>query len=409
MDKNKENVPKIRFSGFEDPWEQRKFSDNIVGIQTGTNLLGSLSNSGVPLLKMGNIQRGYFSLDKLELLDINEKVEEENIAYYGDFFFNTRNTLELVGKGATWTGKGGKYAFNSNIARFTFKGIDTIFFNYLYNTQDMIKQVHARAMGTTSVAAIYPRNLNSLEYKLPSIQEQKAIGTFFIQLDNLITLHQRKLENLQDKKKGLLQKMFPKDGEKFPELRFPGFTDPWEQHKLKDVSTYSNGGSFENDVQEKGRYELVTLKSVDMEGNLVHSGRYVDTEVPTLTKGTLVMVLSEQSPGLLGMTAQIPIDNTYILNQRVAEIRPNQSVDSYFLSMAINRNQQYFSRCGAGTKVQNISKSNVENYEFLCPLLQEQQKIGKFFTTLNNIITFHHRKLEHLQQQKKGLLQQMFI
>lgn len=146
-----------------------------------------------------------------------------------------------------------------------------------------------------------------------------------------------------------------------------------------------------------------------MDGNLVHSGRYVDTEVPTLTKGTLVMVLSEQSPGLLGMTAQIPIDNTYILNQRVAEIRPNQSVDSYFLSMVINRNQQYFSRCGAGTKVQNISKSNVENYEFLCPLLQEQQRIGKFFTTLNNLITFHHRKLEHLQQQKKGLLQQMFI
>lgn len=203
-----ESKPKRRFAGFTDDWEQRKFSDNIVAIQTGTNLLGGLSNSGTPLLKMGNIQRGYFSLDKLEHLDINEKVEEENIAYYGDFFFNTRNTLELVGKGATWTGEGGKYAFNSNIARFTFKGIDTIFFNYLYNTQDMIKQVHARAMGTTSVAAIYPHNLNSLEYKLPSIEEQKAIGIFFIQLDNLITLHQRKLDKLQNIKKAYLNEMF---------------------------------------------------------------------------------------------------------------------------------------------------------------------------------------------------------
>ena len=203
-----ETKPKRRFSGFTDDWEQRKFIDNIVAIQTGTNLLGSLSNRGVPLLKMGNIQRGYFSLDKLEHLAINEKVEEENIAYYGDFFFNTRNTLELVGKGATWTGEGGKYAFNSNIARFTFKGIDTIFFNYLYNTQDMIKQVHARAMGTTSVAAIYPQNLNSLEYKLPSLEEQKAIGTFFIQLDNLITLHQRKLEKLKNMKQAYLTEMF---------------------------------------------------------------------------------------------------------------------------------------------------------------------------------------------------------
>lgn len=203
-----ESTPKLRFDGFTGDWKQRKFSDNIVSIQTGTNLLGGLSNTGIPLLKMGNIQRGYFSLDKIEYLDVSEKVEEENIAYYGDFFFNTRNTLELVGKGATWTGEGGKYAFNSNIARFAFKGIDTIFFNYLYNTQHMIKQIHARAMGTTSVAAIYPQNLNSLEYKLPSIEEQKKIGKYFTQLDHLITLYQRKLEKLQNIKKAYLNEMF---------------------------------------------------------------------------------------------------------------------------------------------------------------------------------------------------------
>lgn len=197
---------------------------------------------------------------------------------------------------------------------------------------------------------------------------------------------------------------------KVPKRRFREFgnAEEWEQRKLKDVSTYSNGGSFENDVQEKGRYELITLKSVDMDGNLVHSGRYVDIEVPTLTKGTLVMILSEQSPGLLGMTAQIPVDNTYILNQRVAEIRPDESVESYFLSMAINKNQPYFSRCGAGTKVQNISKSNVENYEFLCPPLQEQQKIGQFFTTINKSIILHQRKLEKVKTLKKAYLTEMF-
>jgi len=205
---NGNNVPEIRFAGFTDAWEQRKFSDNIISIQTGTNLLGGLGNTGIPLLKMGNIQRGYFSLDKIEYLDAKDEVEKENIAYYGDFFFNTRNTLELVGKGATWTGESGKYAFNSNIARFVFKDIDTIFFNYLYNTQNMIKQVNARAMGTTSVAAIYPRNLNSVEYKLPSLEEQNKIGLYFQNLDNLITLHQRKLEKLKNIKKACLEKMF---------------------------------------------------------------------------------------------------------------------------------------------------------------------------------------------------------
>ena len=206
--KNGEKVPELRFAGFADDWEERKFKDNIVSIQTGTNLLGSTVNEGTPLIKMGNLQRGYFSFKKLEYLDSNSNVGSEDIVNYGDFLFNTRNTLELVGKGATWTGIGGKYAFNSNIARFKFDGIDTIFFNYLYNTQQVISQVHARAVGTTSVSAVYPRDLNSLLYYLPSIEEQQKIGSFFKQLDDTIALHQRKLDLLKEQKKGFLQKMF---------------------------------------------------------------------------------------------------------------------------------------------------------------------------------------------------------
>lgn len=141
---------------------------------------------------------------------------------------------------------------------------------------------------------------------------------------------------------------------------------------------------------------------------MVNSKRYVDIEVPTLTKGTLVMILSEQAPGLLGMTAIIPTDNKYVLNQRVAEIRPNQEVESYFLSMAINRNQIYFSKHGAGTKVQNISKPNVENYEFLIPEILEQQKIAACLSSLDELISTQIQKLEALQLHKKGLLQGLF-
>ena len=210
--KNGEKNPEIRFAGFTDDWEQRKLGEDLESIQTGTNLLGSENNNGMPLLKMGNIQRGYFDTSKLEYLVDNKSVEPENVAYYGDFFFNTRNTMELVGKGATWTGESGKYAFNSNIARFKLKGIDTIFFNFLYNTDSMAKQVHARAMGTTSVAAIYPRSLDSIDYCLPCIDEQKRIGDYFRNLDHLITLHQRKCDNLKLVKKFMLQNMFPKKG-----------------------------------------------------------------------------------------------------------------------------------------------------------------------------------------------------
>lgn len=166
-------------------WEQRKLVDDLVSIHTGTNLLGSTTNTGIPLIKMGNIQRGYFDTSKVEFLAENEHPDNEDIANYGDFFFNTRNTLELVGKGATWMKNSGEYAFNSNIARFELRNIDTVFFNYLYNTETMTRQIHARAMGTTSVAAIYPRTLESVGYLVPCMKEQQKIGAYFKHLDNL--------------------------------------------------------------------------------------------------------------------------------------------------------------------------------------------------------------------------------
>lgn len=205
---NGEKVPEIRFDGFTYDWEQRKLGDDLVSIHTGTNLLGSITNTGMPLIKMGNIQRGYFDTSKVEFLAENEQPDKADIANYGDFFFNTRNTLELVGKGATWMKNSGEYAFNSNIARFELRNLDTIFFNYLYNTDYMTKQIHARAMGTTSVAAIYPRTLDSVEYLAPCMKEQQKIGAYFKQLDHLITLHQRKCDELKKMKKYMLQNMF---------------------------------------------------------------------------------------------------------------------------------------------------------------------------------------------------------
>lgn len=191
---NGAKVPEIRFNGFTHDWEQRKLGDDLVSIHTGTNLLGSITNTGMPLIKMGNIQRGYFDTSKVEFLAENEQPDKADIVNYGDFFFNTRNTLELVGKGATWMKNSGEYAFNSNIARFELRNLDTIFFNYLYNTDYMTKQIHARAMGTTSVAAIYPRTLDSVEYLAPCMKEQQKIGAYFKQLDHLITLHQRQTD-----------------------------------------------------------------------------------------------------------------------------------------------------------------------------------------------------------------------
>lgn len=194
-----------------------------------------------------------------------------------------------------------------------------------------------------------------------------------------------------------------------PELRFPEFDEEWEKRKLGEVVNYKNGGSFESLVKKHGVYKLITLKSVNTEGKLCNSGKYIDDKcVETLCNDTLVMILSEQAPGLVGMTAIIPNNNEYVLNQRVAALVPKQFIDSQFLSKLINRNQKYFSVRSAGTKVKNISKGHVENFNFLSPDYIEQQKIGNFFSKLDRQIELEEKKLDLLEQQKKGYMQKLF-
>ena len=406
--------PQLRFEGFTDDWEERKFKDNIVSIQTGTNLLGSAVNEGTPLIKMGNLQRGYFSFKKLEYLDSNSNVGSEDIVNYGDFLFNTRNTLELVGKGATWTGISGKYAFNSNIARIKFDGIDTIFFNYLYNTQQVISQVHARAVGTTSVSAVYPRDLNSLLYYLPSIEEQQKIGSFFKQLDNTIALHQRKLDLLKEQKKGYLQKMFPKNGAKVPELRFAGFADDWEDRKLGELASFSKGNGYtKNDLVEFG-------DPIILYGRLYTKYETVIEKVDTFVNKKDKSIISEGSEVIVPASGESSEDisrasvvgkSGIILGGDLNIIKPVNYIDSIFLALTISNGSQQkeMSKRAQGKSVVHLHNSDLKQVNILYPKLEEQQKIGSFFKQLDNTIVLHQRKLDFLKEQKKGFLQKMFV
>ena len=346
MKEEKRNVPKLRFPEFTGDWEQRKFEDDIISIQTGTNMLGSSTNKGTPLLKMGNIQRGYFDTSKMEYLDENENVEEENIVYYGDFFFNTRNTLDLVGKGATWLGEDGKYAFNSNIARFKFKNLDTIFFNYLYNTDSVTKQIHARATGTTSVAAIYPRALESVTYFVPSQNEQKKIGKFFTNLDNTITLHQRKLDSIKEYKKGMLQKMFPKNGASVPEVRFPGFTGVWEQRKFGELYKKSN----EKNDGSIGIDKNITVATMQFKDDVrVSSNDYLKTYY-TFKVGDIAFEGHQSKDFRFGRFVENDIGDG-IVSHIFAVFRPIMDYDLMFWKYAINNERLMQRVLSRSTKV----------------------------------------------------------
>ena len=406
--------PQLRFEGFTDDWEERKFKDNIVSIQTGTNLLGSAVNEGTPLIKMGNLQRGYFSFKKLEYLDSNSNVGSEDIVNYGDFLFNTRNTLELVGKGATWTGISGKYAFNSNIARFKFDGIDTIFFNYLYNTQQVISQVHARAVGTTSVSAVYPRDLNSLLYYLPSIEEQKKIGSFFKHLDDTIALHQRKLDLLKEQKKGYLQKMFPKNGAKVPELRFKGFTEDWKERKVSEITdSHKQGFYTKESYNENKKYYL--LRGTDMTSNKLIlkdtpkiNASEKDYEDFKVLKDDFLIVRS----GTVGTYAIVKSDITAIFGSYLINFRFNQSIvlnEFFGLFYQSSLFKSQLNKIIQKSSNVNINAENIKSTNIKFPTIEEQQKIGDYFSNLDEIISLHQRKLDLLKEQKKGFLQKMFV
>ncbi|WP_447871342.1 restriction endonuclease subunit S [Serratia fonticola] len=420
-------VPEIRFKGFSGAWDEREFGYNLLSVQTGTDLLASPGNSGCPLIKMGNIQRGYFSFEKVERLSAGVEVEEENLANYGDFLFNTRNTLELVGKGATWMGKNNEFAFNNNIARFTLKGINTIFFNYLYNTQQMIKQVQARAMGTTSVAAIYPHNLKSIRYALPNVEEQTEIGNYFQKLDTLINQHQQKHDKLSNIKKAMLEKMFPKPGETIPEIRFKGFSGEWEieQFGVCFANIPNNTLSRENLSYEDGMAKnihygdvlikfgevldatnelLPFIKNDDVANKLKHSA---------LRDGDIIIADAAEDSMVGKCTELFNVDGQLVLSGlHTIAVRPTLSFASKYLGYYLNSSSYHDQLLPLmqGTKVLSISKTALHNTNVTFPKrLEEQTAIGSYFQKLDSLINQHQQKITKLNNIKQACLSKMFV
>jgi len=265
------------------------------------------------------------------------------------------------------------------------------------------------------------KSLAGVDVRIPvDLREQTLLATYFHNIDHLITLHQRKVESLIKFKKGMLQKMFPKEGCDIPEIRFKGcydeygnwvaFTDPWEQRKLGDLTTYRNGTGHEEKQSDVGKYELVNLNSISIDGGLKPSGKFIDEETETLIKDDLVMVLSDVGHGdLLGRVAIIPENNRFVLNQRVALLRNNGFADTKYLFSYINAHQRYFKLQGAGSSQLNISRGSVENFEVLLPKRDEQKQIGECFSNLDHLITLHQRKIDMLKKLKSACLSEMFI
>ncbi|WP_294703229.1 restriction endonuclease subunit S [uncultured Fusobacterium sp.] len=188
-------------------WEEKKLGEILKEYYLGSNYKNSDKLSNFPLIKMGNLDRGKINLKKIEYIDIKENILEKDKLEYGTLLFNTRNTPELVGKVAIWKNELPQAYFNSNLMKMVFD--NNFFMNYKFNTNDMIEKLKGIATGTTSVGAIYTKDLLKLVVVIPpSPEEQQKIADFLSSIDNKIESIEKELEELKEFKKGLLQQMF---------------------------------------------------------------------------------------------------------------------------------------------------------------------------------------------------------
>ena len=428
MNKKKESkvVPNVRFKGFTDDWKQRKLLSCIQKIidfrgRTPKKLGMDWSESGYLALSALNVKDGYIDFSQ----DVHygdqalyDKWMSGNELHKGQVLFTTEAPMGNVAQ----VPYNKQYILSQRTIAFDVREdiITENFLATLLKSPVVFNTLTSLSSGGTA-KGVSQKSLAGVDVRIPvDLREQTLLATYFHNIDHLITLHQRKVESLIKFKKGMLQKMFPKEGCDIPEIRFKGcydeygnwvaFTDPWEQRKLGDLTTYRNGTGHEEKQSDVGKYELVNLNSISIDGGLKPSGKFIDEETETLIKDDLVMVLSDVGHGdLLGRVAIIPENNRFVLNQRVALLRNNGFADTKYLFSYINAHQRYFKLQGAGSSQLNISRGSVENFEVLLPKRDEQKQIGECFSNLDHLITLHQRKIDMLKKLKSACLSEMFI
>ena len=397
--------PKIRFKGYQEEWEQRKFSEMVTIERGGSprpiDKFITNDKNGLNWVKIGDApEQGNY------ITQTAEKIRPEGLS-------KTREVHpgDLILSNSMSFGRPYIMAIDGCIhdgwlaIRDTKKNFDLKFLCTLLGTDSMLNQYKAMAAGST-VNNLNKELVGGTIIAFPMLEEQIKIGDYFTSIAHLITLHHRKCEEMKILKKYMLQKMFPQNGNSVPEIRFLGFTEDWEQRKLGAVAEYRNGKAHENEIDDDGEYIVVNSKFVSTNGEI---RKFSSAQNEPLYENEIAFVLSDVPNGrAIARTFLIDRSGKYTLNQRIAGITPHEDTDPYYLYIKMNRNA-YFLKFDDGNKQTNLSIKDVLNYEDMYPSYTEQQKIGEYFCDLDHLITLHQKKCDELRNIKKFMLQNMFI
>ncbi|GIO64049.1 restriction endonuclease subunit S [Paenibacillus cineris] len=409
MSKNKDNVPKIRFPGFADAWEQSRLGDvvKIVGGATPSKANKAYWDGDIVWLSSQEIKDRYVSAGTYTITE--KAVRESATKVVPAFTPLIVSRSGILARMFPITLPTVDVAINQDIKALFFDKeiLDTDFFVSQLEAKENTILTSIVKTGTT-VQSVNMPDFEKLIISIPSIQEQQKIGKIFKNLGNLITLHQRKLTNVKNLKAGLLQKMFPKDGEDFPEVRFPGFTDAWEQRELGEVTEVYDGTHQTPDYKDEG----IMFLSVENIKTL-QSDKYISEEAFE----NEFKVRPEKGDVLMTRIGDVGTANVVTSNEPIAyyvslALLKKKVLNPYFLQASIHSfavQDEIWKRTLHIAFPKKINKNEIAKVPINFPSEQEQDKIGLFFRELDNLITLHQRNLEHLQQQKKSLLQQMFV
>ena len=383
----KSDAPAIRFKGFSDAWEQRKLGE-LVDVCSGRDYK-HLSEGTIPVYGTG----GY-------MLSVNDALSYDRDA----IGIGRKGTIDrpYILKAPFWT-------------------VDTLFYaiprekvdlNYAF---DIFQNIDWKKKDeSTGVPSLSKTAINDIDVLAPKHDEQQIIGQFFAAIDNLITLHQRKFEKLTNVKKSMLEKMFPQNGSSYPEIRFKGFTDPWEQRKLSEIT---------DKVTEKNAgLQYVETFTNSAEFGIISQRDFFDHDIAKL--GSLdgyYIVKNEDfvyNPRISTSAPVGPINRnklgrTGVMSPLYTVFRPHD-IDTTYL--------EYFFKCGywhsfmnfngdSGARSDRFSIRDNVFFQMSIPIpdIDEQRKIGELLTCLDNLITLHQRELEKLQNIKKSMLEKMFV
>ena len=383
---NEKKTPRIRFKGFTDDWEQRKVGDTCkingrIGFRGYTEKdIISKEAGGVLTFSPTNIVDNKLTMDCKNTYITREKYDEspEIMIKNGDILFvKTGSTL---GKSALVTGLDEDASINPQIVVMRVEEGTEAFFSNVLITQDVLKQVTAVRIGG-AVPTMTETELKNFVYYEPTAKAEKnKIGEYFSNLDNLITLHQRKYEKLQIIKKSMLENCFPKNGEKVPKIRFSGFTGDWEQRKVSDICSISTGKSNTQDKVDDGAYPFYVRSPI-----VERSNKYLYDEEAVLTVGDGVGT---------GKVFHY-VNGKYDLHQRVYRMFgfSNEVSAKYFYYWFSDHFYKRVMAMTAKTSVDSVRYEMIADMELQMPSKPEQEKIANFFTDLDKIITLHQSEL----------------